>query len=353
MTRRNVVNRWNLILMSAVTVLVLLALSACGQDSDSNATPDEAGGSDVTDVAVMLDWKQYTPVHTPMFVADEKGYFADEGIKVSYEISDGSQTTVSTIGAGKHTIGYASLMVAAQGISKDVPVVAVASLQPQGDLALVTKADSGIEGPSDIVGKRIGSTPTGSDSALLPAFLEANQIPADDVEVVNMPGDAKLTGLLAGRVDAVSGQGYFYAALLGEKDVESNQVLFADHGVNVIGHGFIANKETVAGQSDAIERFLRAYERGFQDTFADVDAACQVFLDTGVTGYALGSCKSQLEGWSELFTHPSTEGKPFGWNSEEVWQETIDTLAATKMIEEPGQVSDYYTNDLLGQEAGQ
>jgi len=338
--------RSKLIVIPLAALWMGLTLAACGGGNEAGPSPEAADVAEL-EVAVMLNWNQFTPVHTPMFVADERGYFDDEGVKVSYEISDGSQTVVSTIGAGKHTLGYASLNVAAQGISKGLPVVAIASLQPQGDLALVTKADSGIEGPEDIVGKRIGSTPTGSDSALLPAFLDANGIASDEVEVVHMPGDAKMTALIAGRVDAISGQGYFYAALLEEKDIESNQVLFASHGANVIGDGFIVNRNKADDNAEGIRRFLAAYERGFQDTFANVDEACQIFLDTGVTGYTVESCKSQLVGWQELFSHPSVAGKPFGWNSDEVWRDTLDILTATKMIEDPAPVSDYYTNAYL------
>src|SRR5262249_30169881 len=123
-------------------------------------------------VAVQLDWTWWAGL-IPFHVALEKGYYTDVGLSVTVQQGQGAASTVAIVGAGTSPIGHANQAVTAQFVSKGVPVTAVATFWQRTTLGLLGLDDTTIKVPKDIEGKRVGSTPTGVDPQVLPAFAGA------------------------------------------------------------------------------------------------------------------------------------------------------------------------------------
>jgi hypothetical protein len=134
--------------------------------------------------------------------------------------------------------------------------------------------------------------------------------------------------------------------LLNAQNADSNVILYGDYGANLIGHGFIANTSKVHTQGPAIKAFLTAYQRGLQYTRDHMAESCQFFVDTGVIGFTNAMCVEELKGWLPLLSMPETQGKPFGWNSDTIWQQTVASLQ--KYGNTPAKaLTEYYTNEFL------
>ena len=71
--------RW----LTVVLVLSLtIMLAACGANEEhDDTTSDEQPGEELYPVQVVLDWTPNTN-HTGLYVADAKGFFAEEGLDV-------------------------------------------------------------------------------------------------------------------------------------------------------------------------------------------------------------------------------------------------------------------------------
>src|SRR5699024_4950629 len=212
--------------------------------------------------------------------------------------------------------------------SNDVPITSIATYQQKGatSLTYIDVDDKKINSPEDIKGMKIGSTTSGSDSYLLPAFLEANNISEDEVNIVNMEGDAKLSALLSNKVDFISGDFYYYEAQLRSEGEETDSLIFSDYGANAIGNGFIANDEFLENNPEIVEKFLQATFKAIDYTYDNLDESIQIFIDRTDYTQSADFIQENLEGVKELRDNKDTKDKPFGWNSEEVWEETLNIL---------------------------
>ncbi|MDO4807725.1 MAG: ABC transporter substrate-binding protein, partial [Coriobacteriales bacterium] len=71
-----------------------LALASCGQQGQGT---DDSSAKDLTKLTFCLDWAPNTN-HTGIYVAEAKGFFADEGlaVKIVQPAEDGAEAMVGT-----------------------------------------------------------------------------------------------------------------------------------------------------------------------------------------------------------------------------------------------------------------
>ncbi|GLU48744.1 ABC transporter substrate-binding protein [Nocardiopsis ansamitocini] len=318
-------------------------LAACGTAGGAAGTTDADGNREVR---VALDWNSYVAYHAPLVIAQEKGFFDEEGITTTLQLTAGSKDGVLAVGTGKADIGWVDLSTAAASMMSGLPVVSVATVQHKNATGLTVLEDSAIQEPDDVRGLRIGSTPGGSDSTLVPAFLSANDIPEDDVTIVNLPANGKIAALLAGKVDAISGQGYYAQSAIADAGEEARTLLYSDAGADVLDHGFVAGNALTDGDGETITAFLRAYRKGLDYTEENQEEACEVLAAESDGTLTESFCTSQLSGWLELVPAADTDA-PWGSNSESAWADTIDILQTYGGVEGDTAVADMYTNDFL------
>lgn len=322
-----------------LVAVVLSLLAACG-GSDSGSA-----GSNLTKVKVALDWTTYVGYHSALVDADEKGYFADEGIKVDFDLTAGSKDGVLAVGTKRADIGWVDLSTAAVSMLAGVPVKAVATIQEKNATGLTALKGTDLNTPADVKGLRIGSTPGGSDSTLVPAFLAANGLKESDITLVNLPANGKLASLIAGDVDAISGQVYYYSAALKNQGKDPHGMLYSDAGLDVLDHGFIASNAFIKDNPTVIPQFLAAYRKGLADTIADPEAACKVTSERSEGAMTTQTCVAELDEWLKLVHSP--ELSTWGQNSADSWDSTVSILKEFGGATGKQKPADMFTNDYL------
>lgn len=332
------INRRHRVLLS-VTICALL--SACGVVSNDGGSVSKSEGG----INVALDWNSYVAYHAPLILAEEEGYFEDEGLTPELEFTAGSKEASVAVGTGKAALGWVNLSSAAAAMLADVPVKAVAMVQDKNASGLTALDGTDLTSASDVRGLKIGSTPGGSDSTLLPAFLKANGIPRSEVTIVNQPSNGKLPALLGGDVDVISGQVYFYTASLAEEGENVNSLLYSDAGVKTLDHGIVASEEFIDEHPDRVTGFLTAYRRGLADTQEDPAAACEKVVARSDGMLSQDFCVAQLEGWLELA--PDAEASGWGASTPADWRHTVEILKTYGGVKGSAAPNDMYTNDLL------
>ena len=136
---------WTLIV---VTVIALGLLAACGSE-------EELVEEEFVKVRLAMDWYPNAN-HVGLFVAEEKGYFADEKLEVDFYTPADPSTVNQTVAAGSDDFGINYqpdlLMARAQGVS----VVSIAALVQHPLNSVQTLKSSGITRPGELVGKKVG-----------------------------------------------------------------------------------------------------------------------------------------------------------------------------------------------------
>lgn len=106
-------------------------------------------------VTLLLNWYA-NPYHTPIFVAEQRGFYAEENIKLAIlEPADPSDVT-ELVGLGTVDFGVKAMIHTVAAKAKGYPVTSIGTLLDEPPTGLIALKSSGIHSFQDIVGKRVG-----------------------------------------------------------------------------------------------------------------------------------------------------------------------------------------------------
>ncbi|KAL2821831.1 NMT1/THI5 like-domain-containing protein [Aspergillus cavernicola] len=102
-------------------------------------------------------YRHATPYHAPLYLAQSKGFFNEEGLKVALlEPNDPSDVT-EIIGSGKVDMGFKAMIHTLAAKARNFPVTSIGSLLDEPFTGVVYLKDSGItEDFRSLKGKKIG-----------------------------------------------------------------------------------------------------------------------------------------------------------------------------------------------------
>lgn len=107
-------------------------------------------------VSFCLNW-QATPYHIPIFIAQTKGYFKDEGVDVSILEPSNPSDVTELIGSGKIDMGLKAMVHTLAAKARGFPVTAVGSLLDEPFTGVLYLEGNGITPDfRSLKGKRIG-----------------------------------------------------------------------------------------------------------------------------------------------------------------------------------------------------
>ena len=319
--------------------LVLALLSVL----PANAAVSPADAQEPTKVTVALDWYPNAN-HAGLFLAQQRGYFAAEGLAVELYTPADPTVVLQTVGAGKDTFGISYqtdlLLARAQG----VPVVSVAALVQRPLMGVMSLEDHGITRPRDLVGKTVGYPGIPSQEAFLATMLESDGARPEDVELVNVGFDL-VPAVVSGRVDAVMGAYWTHETILAAREGYPVDLMrVEDWGVPPYYELVLtASEETVRQRPDTIRAFLRAMQQGYADAIADPEAAIA----------ALASASPELDRAVEaeglaLLAPAWTDGvTTFGTQAPERWRAYAAWMVERNLIPPELDVAAAFTTALL------
>ncbi len=131
-----------------------LMLAACGGEEPSETTQINLPMGYIPD-----------PQYAPFYVAVDKGYYAEEGLDVTFDYSfetDG----VALVGAGERPFAIVGGDQVILARAQNLPIVYVMEWFQKYPIAVVSKTAAGIETPQDLAGRNVG----------LPGFFGASYV---------------------------------------------------------------------------------------------------------------------------------------------------------------------------------
>ncbi|WP_376792267.1 ABC transporter substrate-binding protein [Thermoflexus sp.] len=313
--------------------LLLIALTACQVLS---APPGPA-----TPIPIRLPMGYIANVQfAPFYVAVDKGYFAQEGIELSFDYSF-ETNGVQLVGAGQLPFAVVSGEQVPLARAQGLPVVMVAQWYQRYPIAVFALAERGIRTPQDLRGRKVGLPGFfGASYVGFKALLYASGLRDEEVEAVDLGGFTQVAAVKEGKVDAAVGYINNEPLVLRRAGLAVDVIDVADHAA-LVGNGIITNERTIRDQPDLVRRFLRAFLRGLRDTLRDPREAFEISKKyvEGLSG------ENEAAQWEVLQTTlPLWQAEVLGRSDLRAWQEMVAVLVRMGQLQEPGDVPRMFTN---------
>ena len=313
-----------------------LLLCGCGVSGESNNnTKENSETKELKELDVVLDWYP-NALHAFMYVAIEKGYYEEEGLKVNIQFPSNANDAISLVAAGQADIGlYYQQDVIQARAEQDVPVKSIGAVVQSPLNIILSLQEKEITSPEDLVGKTIGYAGTELSEALIRSIMEYVGADYSDVTMVDVGFDL-MSSMTTGNVDATIGCLVNHEVpQMEEEGFEVNWFDLDEYGVPTYYEGiFLANDETIANDPDTLSAFLRASAKGFADTKQDPEGALETLLaNQNEENFPLSKTVEERS-METLLPVMETTDAVFLSQSDECWQENIDWMLSQGLISE-------------------
>ncbi|RYL86659.1 ABC transporter substrate-binding protein [Sporolactobacillus sp. THM19-2] len=184
-----------------LSVLMVISLVVAGCSSSS-----ASGSSDSTNEEVIQAYGELDPqVSGQQIIADKKGYFKEEGLKVENHLMPGPDQNASLISSGKAQVIFGSIYNNISVAANDVDAKLIAPLANAGNTqSIVGRKGLEIKSAKDFEGLKIGAT-TGSGVIIaIQSMCEELGVDFKKIKFVNLQAADQLSALENGDVDAIA-----------------------------------------------------------------------------------------------------------------------------------------------------
>ena len=329
----------------APVMAIALAAAALSPARAQNGGHGAANAATNQKLTIRFTWK-LVAYYTPLFVALDRGYYAAEGLDVSLAEGSGAETVVQLLANGTDKVAYGPATVAAEAVSKGMPVMAVAVYMPKVPIGLASFPDVPLKTPKDLEGKKLGVSVGETFSNMLVPFARINNVDLTKVTKIQLDISVRNSQFINRNIDVLSIYLNDQVPLLEKRlGLKFNTINVADFGLPLLGQGFLVNDEFAKEHPDIIRKVLRATAKGYADTFKDPDVAIESIRKYMTLKIDADVMAAQLK--VTLDATPIPAGRPLGWQDEALWRANLDLLKQTGRISDIKDLSLYYTNEFL------
>jgi NitT/TauT family transport system substrate-binding protein len=227
----------------------------------------------------ILDWA-FQGQQSTWTIAQDKGYFKAAGADITVDRGYGSGDTIAKVASGAWDIGMADIYVLLRflGENPDQKLRAFFLHYDRSALSVATLKESGISKPADLKGKTIAAPQGDASFQVFPLFAKQNGLDPATIAWKTVTPDLRETMLLRKQADAVTGHILTVRLNLMGANVDLSRIHFmpyADHGVDLYGHAFIAKADFLEKNPQVARAFIIGTVKGFNDMIADPNAAIE------------------------------------------------------------------------------
>nr|WP_321249933.1 ABC transporter substrate-binding protein [uncultured Ruegeria sp.] len=229
-------------------------------------------------MTILLDWF-INPDHGPIIVAQENGYFAEQGLEVEIIPPADPSAPPRLVAAGQADLAVSYQPQLHLQIHEGLPLKRVGTLVATPLNCLLVLEDGPVKTPADLKGKKIGFSVAGVEEAVLGTVLGKYDVALADVEMINVNFSLS-PSLMSGQVDAVIGA--YRNFELNQMDIEDHPgtcFYIEEEGVPSYDELiYVANPDTM--DTDKIARFLAATEKATQFIVNNPEKSWEIFAAT-------------------------------------------------------------------------
>lgn len=319
-------------LLTLIALAAVLLITACGDKKEE--TKKDADGNELEKVTVMLDWYP-NALHSFLYVAEEQGYFEDEGLDVEFQFPANTTDPLNLAAANKIDIGiYYQPDVILARANQDIKVKSFASIVRAPLNHVVFRADEAFESPKELEGEKVGYPGTEISESIVKTIVENDGGDFNKVDLIDVGFD--LGGALTGEnAEAVAGMFVNHEVpLLTHQGHKVDYFNPAEYGVPNY-HEVIAvtSDDTWENEEEKIRKFWNAATKGYEFVVDNPEESLELLLDNqNEENFPL---ELEVETDSLKILLPKLESEDgFGSQDKASWEETAEWLKKEDLIDE-------------------
>ena len=333
---------------------------------------------------------------SPVYLAIEKGYFAEAGVNLTLEHGD-EPVGVDLIAAGQRQFGLASGEQVLAARAQGRPIVMVYQWFQQYPVGIAYPANSDIQTIADLAGRNVGIPGRfGASYTGLTALLAANGMAESDIDLEEIGfngAEVMCIGGVEATVVYVNNEPLQInnRAAAGDcGDLTGVEVFTLADAGNVVSNGLITNEDTVANDPDLVQAMVTAFDHGLHDAINnpaeayllslpyieglpvtdDLQTALtaaaaeqQAFLDENPDADRETIAQQRVDLFASLQEQFDADtllqfevlltsielwdANQLGYSDQSDWEVTQETLITMGYVDEPLDVAAAFTNDFL------
>jgi len=294
---------------------------------------------------LMLNWTP-TADHAPIYFAKAKGWYTDAGIDLGIEAGKGSALSAQRVGSGGANLGIADLPTAIQAVGKGADLKAIMVIYANSPQGFYWLKSSGIGGPKDFAGRKIGNPPGDAARLMWPAFAKKTGIDPAAVNFVNLSPQAKVGALKSKSVDIISDFYNEHDLKVKEFGDDLGFVAWRNIGVNVYGNSLVVNGAYLKANPERVKKFVAVTQRAYAACVKDF-APCLDALTASVSGLSPDNQRDQWERIKQLMRDDTTTKVALGAFDAARVKSDYELVKEMIGIEKGYEPAALFTNDYL------
>jgi len=248
--------------LCAIAALLALALP---QAARAQADPEP--------VTLQLKWRHQFQF-AGYYAAVTQGYYAEEGLEVSIVEGTAERAPLASVLQGRAQYGVTGADVLEAHLGGQ-GVVVLAPIFQHSPYVLLTRLDSGIVTPADLVGRRV-MLAAGQGETEFQAMLLRQGIAPSSIERVEHTWNNR--DLIDGRVAAMSAYVSVEPIQIRREGVEVSLLRPIDYGVDFYGDTLFTTRAELAAHPERVRAMRRASLRGWEYALAHVEPMIRLIL---------------------------------------------------------------------------
>ena len=295
---------------------------------------------ELEEVSIALDWTPNTN-HTGIFVAIDRGYFAEAGLDVSV-LQPGPTGSIQLVASGHADFGVSMQEYVTMARAQGIPVVSIAAVLPHNTSGFAAPADRGISSPADFAGKRYPGWGSALEEVMIRTVMEMYGADPDSVTMINIGMMDFVTAVRQNFAD-------FYWIFYGWQGIhaELEGIDFTYIPLRDIADVFdyytpviVTNERLIDERPELVRRFVGALAEGYVYAASHPDEAAETLLAHAP------ELDCDLVIASQRWLSGRMFGAVAGWGHQElsVWGRFIDWAYENGLIEVEIDAEGAFTN---------
>ena len=320
--------------LTALSFLMAVTLGACTSKPASSAKA----------VTLILDYVPNTN-HTGFYVAQEKGYFKEQGLQVNIVEPGENQTSATLVAAGKGEFGvsYQEDVTYARTAEEPLPIRAIAAIIQHNTSGFVSLKDANINSPKDFEGRVYAGWQAPSEEAVIKAVM--NKANADFSKLTIVGADGSGFASLGKNVD-LQWEFEGWAVIKGRLDgydVNYLPLRELDERLDYYTPVMITTEKMIKDDPETAQKFMDAVKKGYEYAIANPEAAAEI-LHKEIPDTDLAFLKKSQEYLSGKYAEGA---ETWGVMKDEVWNQYTDFMVDYQLIKQSIAASEQYTNEFV------